>query len=357
MDSLNTAHTIMPIDDMFSIINKEINNNWGVVGYDPHKEYFDYKKQKLDRETLNLHQAVWAKKQHYPPAKLPKDENGKVILPKRENFIDETIKMYNSNFSKKKFDEYVEALKDKGKTLEEVEGIKRPHEILNKDKAKAKIYKHDRNTYIDEIVNEENKKKKITPEFEEIISKAKEKQSRYASPPMTDVERMIKKYKGKGASTYNIINILMYSKSDRVTFLAEAIYCGEKTPFYYTKPEEDEEGGDKSENEKKNKNKKLFFPDKNVVLEKSPRWKFHVPGKTDKSYAERREEQFQSKVEDVRKSWDNRRIKFIDDVATSYFKLHDGKKGSFKYQKVIILIIFLILLILGYCKMRTIYPL
>ena len=78
----------------------------------------------------------------------------------------------------------------------------------------------------------------------------------------------------------------------------------------------------------------MFFPEKLNVMDKSPQWKIHKPAAVDKSYVQRRNQLHQDKVDNLKKSWDDRKIKFIDDVAISYFKNVDGKKGGFKYLKV-----------------------
>jgi len=69
-------------------------------------------------------------------------------------------------------------------------------------------------------------------------------------------------------------------------------------------------------------------------MERSPRWKIAKPVTVDKSYKERREQLQQEKVENLKKSWDDRKIKFIDDVSISYFNNKYGKRGGFKYSKV-----------------------
>jgi hypothetical protein len=69
-------------------------------------------------------------------------------------------------------------------------------------------------------------------------------------------------------------------------------------------------------------------------MQKSPIWKIAKPVTVDKSYKERREQLQQEKIENLKKSWDDRKIKFIDDVSISYFNNKYGKKGAFKYSKV-----------------------
>jgi hypothetical protein len=123
---------------------------------------------------------------------------------------------------------------------------------------------------------------------------------------------------------------LIYSKeTQRISHLSDIEYLGENIPFYNNNEKkviEDDESTDK-----KSKSKEVeFFPNKDVVMTRSPKWTIPNPNKIVKC----KDDNFLKKIEDTRKSWENRRIKFIDDVALSYFKVYDGKKGSFKYHKV-----------------------
>lgn len=173
----------LSIQDMWNVVNTDGNVNWGVAGYEAPKKSFDFRKQKSDRENWEMHKVVWAQKGHYPKPKLPVDANGKIILPNRVSVIDEHVKIANSNFSQKKFDSYVEFLKDKkGKTLEEVEGVKKIEEKPINDKSKAKIYKHDRSTFLADIFKNELKANNYPSRIQELVEKTKERQARYTSP-------------------------------------------------------------------------------------------------------------------------------------------------------------------------------
>ena len=92
-------------------------------------------------------------------------------------------------------------------------------------------------------------------------------------------------------------------------------------PFYYKKIDEE-------------KKEKEFLPDKNNVLPRSPKWKICKPLEINRKPMEIREELYNEKVNKLRESWESRRIKFIDDVSLSYFKLHNGDKGGYRYYKV-----------------------
>jgi hypothetical protein len=126
---------------------------------------------------------------------------------------------------------------------------------------------------------------------------------------------------------------LPYSRENqRISHLSDIEYLGENVPFYnsYEKKVNEEE---EESNNNKGKNKEILFnPNKDVVLSSSPKWSINNPTKIVKY----EDENLKRKIEETRKSWENRRIKFIDDVALSYFKVYDGNKGSFKYHKVIV---------------------
>ena len=74
---------------------KGSSQNWGIEGYEIAKKYYDYHQVKWYQERkkiLDQHKRVW------PPQNWPKskeDEN-KLVPPKRINFIDEQIAWANS---------------------------------------------------------------------------------------------------------------------------------------------------------------------------------------------------------------------------------------------------------------------
>lgn len=315
---------------MWSVVNKEA-NTFGIQGYEAAKKYIDHKKIKIENEAAELNLDVWAGKKHYPKPKLNLDAEGKPIIPTKINYIDEHLKQVNANFSQKKFDAFVEALKEKGKTLEDVERIKIMDQAVIKDPNKAKFYKHDRKTYLADIIDDEKKKLVIPEGFAEIVEKIKEKHGRYGLPELSVFEKNKIKYKGKGST----------SKSDRVTFLADSMHLGEKIPFYNTHVPDNEGSDDK----RGRKQKVYFYPKHDLMYKKSPEWKMKKSTEINRDYIEKRDEQQKQKAESVRQSWDNRKIKFIDDVATSFSRLENNRKYFFQYMKVnIFIFIFLSLL-------------
>jgi hypothetical protein len=180
--SENGINYSLNLKDMWKLISKEENNLFGVAGYEVPKIHFDFKKQKYDREMEQLHQAVWKGKEHYPSPKFAKDENGKDILPKRTLFMDDIIKQNNSNFSKKKYDAYVEKLQSKGLSLEQIEGTKQRKKSADKNDKNENsfFFKVDRKTYLDDILREGKKKNNVSPDMKDLITKVKEKQEKYS---------------------------------------------------------------------------------------------------------------------------------------------------------------------------------
>lgn len=107
---------------------------------------------------------------------------------------------------------------------------------------------------------------------------------------------------------------------------------GENIPFYYTSNKKTNEEDDASDRERKIKTKEnLFFPSKDGVLPSSPKWSMRIPAK----YVRPQDVNFNKKIEDTKNKWEAKRIKFNNDIALSYLKVNDGKKGIFTYHKVI----------------------
>lgn len=75
----------------------------------------------------------------------------------------------------------------------------------------------------------------------------------------------------------------------------------------------------------------MFFPEK--ITRRFPKYSIKQPTKIDKGYLERKEELIKNKAEEVLKSWENKKIKFIDDLTISYSN-SQAKIASVKYSKV-----------------------
>jgi hypothetical protein len=80
------------IEDMWGIAKGDT-GNWGIEGYEIHRQYYDCLKSKKNRDIWNDITSNKSKPGLWPP-KLPKDSNDKIIWPKRPNFITD---VFNNN--------------------------------------------------------------------------------------------------------------------------------------------------------------------------------------------------------------------------------------------------------------------
>jgi len=76
----------LSIENMWSVSRGDT-GNWGIEGYEVPRDYFDHLRSKSgkvlwEKLTSKKIQPSW-------PPKLPKDDNDKIIWPKRPNFIEE----------------------------------------------------------------------------------------------------------------------------------------------------------------------------------------------------------------------------------------------------------------------------
>jgi hypothetical protein len=157
------------------------------------------------------------------------------------------MKWANSYYDKEKATAVLDAYRDKDR-----EFYYKPPGI---DKNSAKMYQHERTTYVDNLIKAEKNKYVQYPEkqdiIDEIVSKIKEEEEEKQKKSYVDV--MKEKYKAKGGSL---------TRCDRITIVSEAEHVGEKLPFYNSVPEEEEEEQPNDEDDKKKKKqKKLFYPD------------------------------------------------------------------------------------------------
>lgn len=182
------------------------------------------------------------------------DEDGKVILPKRPNFLDDVYKWANSYYDKEKAEKVIEDLAAKDRTLE------------YKPKPKEQIVKSitKRVFFADQIIREEKRNHEYLEDKLEIIEEIKEKTKEWQQKQLPFLESMKQKY----CRLENGINKGSLPNATRVTVVADAEHVGEKYPFYntYKNPDDPEE-----EDPKK---KKLFYPDKNPTWKSAPKWNF-----------------------------------------------------------------------------------
>ena len=215
-------------EEMFDIISGS--HKGGIIEYEVPKQYFDYKRAIWEKKREKILKSF---KGHWPPLDWKEDkETGKKKPPIRKNFIDESIKLTNSFYDKKKAEEIKNELESKNKIIKDIE-YKSDFDKKKNTRDLRKIFKE-----------RENEKKKIKdqinliPEYKKnIIEEVKEK------------FRIIEEEREKNKNKKGKAN---FSKCDRITIVAEAEFIGEQIPFYNTV---------------KNKNgeidkKKLFYPNK-----------------------------------------------------------------------------------------------
>ena len=294
-------------EEMFDIISGS--HKGGIIEYEVPKKYFDYKRVIWEKKREKILKSF---KGHWPPLDWKEDkETGKKKPPIRKNFIDESIKLANSFYDKKKAEEIKNELESKNKIIKDIE-YKSDFDKKKNTRDLRKIFKE-----------RENEKKKIKdqinliPEYKKnIIEEVKEK------------FRIIEEEREKNKNKKGKAN---FSKCDRITIVAEAEFIGEQIPFYNTV---------------KNKNgeidkKKLFYPNK--LYKKNPSWSFGKKNKLDKNeenqYIKTRNEKLEEKIKNIinKQKGDNKYL--FCDVSNSYNLVNNrGKlpiifRKKFKYEE------------------------
>ena len=294
-------------EEMFDIISGS--HKGGIIEYEVPKQYFDYKRAIWEKKREKILKSF---KGHWPPLDWKEDkETGKKKPPIRKNFIDESIKLTNSFYDKKKAEEIKNELESKNKIIKDIE-YKSDFDKKKNTRDLRKIFKE-----------RENEKKKIKdqinliPEYKKnIIEEVKEK------------FRIIEEEREKNKNKKGKAN---FSKCDRITIVAEAEFIGEQIPFYNTV---------------KNKNgeidkKKLFYPNK--LYKKNPSWSFGKKNKLDKNeenqYIKTRNEKLEEKIKNIinKQKGDNKYL--FCDVSNSYNLVNNrGKlpiifRKKFKYEE------------------------
>lgn len=85
----------LSIENMWSVTRGDT-GNWGIEGYEVPRQYYDHIKP-IDSKVLSDKNNSKKQESSWPP-NLPKDDNDKLIWPKRPNFIEEV-----NNFIKKNY--------------------------------------------------------------------------------------------------------------------------------------------------------------------------------------------------------------------------------------------------------------
>ncbi len=294
-------------EEMFDIISGS--HKGGIIEYEVPKKYFDYKRAIWEKKREKILKSF---KGHWPPLDWKEDkETGKKKPPIRKNFIDESIKLANSFYDKKKAEEIKNELESKNKIIKDIE-YKSDFDKKKNTRDLRKIFKE-----------RENEKKKIKeqinliPEYKKnIIEEVKEK------------FRIIEEEREKNKNKKGKAN---FSKCDRITIVAEAEFIGEQIPFYNTV---------KNKNGEIDKNK-LFYPNK--LYKKNPSWSFGKKNKFDKNeenqYIKTRNEKLEEKIKNIinKQKGDNKYL--FCDVSNSYNLVNNrGKlpiifRKKFKYEE------------------------
>ncbi len=294
-------------EEMFDIISGS--HKGGIIEYEVPKKYFDYKRAIWEKKREKILKSF---KGHWPPLDWKEDkETGKKKPPIRKNFIDDSIKLANSFYDKKKAEEIKNELESKNKIIKDIE-YKSDFDKKKNTRDLRKIFKE-----------RENEKKKIKeqinliPEYKKnIIEEVKEK------------FRIIEEEREKNKNKKGKAN---FSKCDRITIVAEAEFIGEQIPFYNTV---------KNKNGEIDKNK-LFYPNK--LYKKNPSWSFGKKNKFDKNeenqYIKTRNEKLEEKIKNIinKQKGDNKYL--FCDVSNSYNLVNNrGKlpiifRKKFKYEE------------------------
>ncbi|MCQ2820847.1 MAG: hypothetical protein MJ252_26615 [archaeon] len=200
---------------------------FGIKGYNIPRKYFDYHQVKWIQERekiLKQNKPIW------PPKDWPKEKGGdKQVPPKRENFIDESIKLSNS-------------FNDPAKSAELKQKLAKAFEY-----PRPKGFSDARSKFM------ENEKKKMEryasmPKIFEwrvkAIEDATARKEEAEKNKRSKIEKDLEKYKGKPG----------WPRCDRINIMADAEYVGEQIPFYNSPSKE----GEKVE--------KLFFPNVSIII-------------------------------------------------------------------------------------------
>jgi hypothetical protein len=306
------------VDEMWSLTNKE-EKNWGIEGYEIHKNYYDCAKEIYLKKRNLKNEMVWAKRDKFLPVPPKKDKDGKDIIPHRPNYLDEVIKLANSFYNKEKGEKLKEELKDKGfKPL--------PIKVI------PVVGRAARELFTDTMIKQQ--KKNNLPNKDKDLTVINEKTAKYEKEKKSKSDALKAKYSGAVKGT---------SQCDRVNMTSEAIYVGEQIPFYNTAPlkegaedrYEDAPGGNLQKDQvpanatkerKTKKNKVIFFPRKffTSAWGKAPAWvypkKFEKNPKFDYNKIEEALKEKREKVMENLKKIPNTRVAI--DVPQSWFEVN-----------------------------------
>ena len=259
----------MEINDIWQANNKLF--DFGIEGYNIPEKHIDAKRQIKQRQWEALENSV-LKGGRYPRIRKY-DSEGKEIIPTKKSFIDEIenkAKKLIKEVDEEKYSKFYPPLEKQNYHKK----IKYDLKGFNVSSLKTEIYKHDRKTYVTDIINQYKKEAELSPERKELIDKTIEKHSK-AIP-------LDSKLKNKGNLT----------RSDRVTVVSEQMYYGEKSAFYL--PDKD----------------RPFNPQKKYH---SPKWSY-----SKLKVVEKQEPIIDERAESVKQKWQGFNIKMPFDVNVSF---------------------------------------
>jgi hypothetical protein len=240
MEELPRRHSLTA-QDMWSL-TKGVDSTWGLEGYEAPRNYFGHRDSKWLKERADIlknHKSQWPPKD-WP--KIKKDGNDEVVKPKRPNYLDQVYKWSNSFYDNEKAKKVMEDLEAKGRPL----NAKKP--APKRDDKREKFLEHEK-----EIKKRQDEYSEYPKYDEKIqwIDKAKEKIKEFNEKnKKTQIEIIKEKYSKKGS----------LPKCERIFFVSDNEFLGEKYPFYNTYVKEGDEPIDPK------KEKKLFFPSVNKYL-------------------------------------------------------------------------------------------
>lgn len=290
-------------EDIYDIMKG--NHTGGIVGYNPARKYFDYEQVKWLKkreEILKRHRA------HWPPMDWPIDkETGEKKPPVKTNFIDDVVKWSKSFCDLKKAEEIKENLASKG------------HPIIEYNKDDKKIPKVNMRKI---FMEKEAEKEKLRKEREEYIPDWKQNSLEQTKEKIKQMEESLKKPK------YQKPN---WSKCDRLTITADSEFVGETIPFYSS--------NDKGKNAQPVDNKKMFYPNKEPILPRNPKWSIGPrvrvkPGeKVENQFIKARDELLQEKANKALEKSKLDPKEFIPDMLQSYDKVMRRGRLPFVFHK------------------------
>jgi hypothetical protein len=169
--------TKLTIEDMWMLNENRENNT-----LETPRKYFDHIRSKKQGEyTQRLEKALKEGTVSSKPI-YKTDKNGKAVIPKRLNYLDDAVKLANSYYSPEKAKLVLE--KGKKSHSKDLKPLNMPNVL----------YRSNRETYIDKVFRQARHEEKLSEQLKEKVEKTVDKLKRY--PPLTEEEKLKKSTKG-----------------------------------------------------------------------------------------------------------------------------------------------------------------